>query len=75
MAVDNRVPTEDVLWTAEAWAHTYRHAHLEVLATYRPLAGARDPGPWVNETRIAPWVIDVLATRPAAAPARTRDGD
>jgi SAM-dependent methyltransferase len=74
LAVDDRVPAEDVLWTAEAWADTYRRAHLEVLATYRPLAGARDPGPWVNETRIPPWVIDVLAARPGPAPARTRAG-
>ncbi len=66
LAVDSRVPTEDVLWTGDAWADTYRRAGLSILATITPLAGPGDPGPWVNETRIAPWVIYVL-TRPADA--------
>lgn len=59
--VDRQVPTEDVLWTADAYAETYRRAGLDVIETHRPLAGASDPGPWVNETTIPPWTIHVLA--------------
>jgi SAM-dependent methyltransferase len=60
-AVDERTPTEDVLWTPEAWAETYRRAGLSVVATDRPLATTDDPGPWVNETRVPPWTVYVLA--------------
>jgi SAM-dependent methyltransferase len=58
--LDDPRPTEDILWTDEAYAETYRRARLSVAATYRPLARAGDPGRWINETRIPPWVIYVL---------------
>jgi SAM-dependent methyltransferase len=75
LAVDGSVPTEDVLWTGEAWAETYRRAGLSILDTIRPLGDAGDPGPWVNEVRIPPWVIYVLARSAAAAQAHRGDGD
>ena len=75
VAVDQQMPTEDVLWTAEAWAETYRSANLDLLATSRPLADASDPGPCVNETCIPPWAIHVLARPAAAAPTHSRHGD
>jgi hypothetical protein len=33
---------------------------LDLVATYRPLARGDEPIAWVNETRIAPWVIYVV---------------
>lgn len=59
-ALEDRRPVEDVLWTDESYQEVYRLAGLEVLTTHRPLGRDDEPYPWVNETRIAPWVIYVL---------------
>jgi hypothetical protein len=57
---EDRRPVEDVLWTAESYAEVYRAAGLGVAATHEPLATGDEPDRWINETRIAPWVIYVL---------------
>jgi hypothetical protein len=36
---------------------------LEPVKIYKPLAKENEPYRWVNETRIAPWVIYVLRKR------------
>lgn len=56
----DRRPTEDILCTDESYRQIYSRSGLNVVSTYRPLASAEEPYPWVNETRIAPWVIYVL---------------
>lgn len=56
---DNR-PVEDVIWTNEAYQEVFERAGLELVKTYKPLARESEPYQWVNETRIAPWVIYVL---------------
>lgn len=53
-------PTEDILCTDDAYRDIYARAGLEVAAMYKPLARADEPYEWVNETKIAPWVIYVL---------------
>lgn len=58
--LEDRRPVEDVLWTHESYQEVYRRARLDVVATHRPLGRDDEPYPWVNETRIAPWVIYVL---------------
>jgi hypothetical protein len=58
--VPDKRPVEDILWTDEAYRDTYRRAGLEIVETHRPLARDSEPYEWVNETRIAPWVIYVL---------------
>lgn len=58
--VADRRPVEDILWTDEAYQDVYEHAGLEVVKMYKPLAKESEPYEWVNETRIAPWVIYVL---------------
>lgn len=60
----DRRPVEDILCTDESYRELYRKAGLEVLQNLEPLAKGDEPFPWVNETRIAPWVIYVL--KPAA---------
>jgi SAM-dependent methyltransferase len=62
--IDDLRPVEDILWADDAYRETYGRAGLEVVATYRPLGREDEPFEWVNETRIAPWVIYVLG--PAA---------
>lgn len=56
----DRRPTEDILWTDEAYRDVYASAGLNVAAMYKPLAKGDEPYKWVNETTIAPWVIYVL---------------
>lgn len=56
-----RRPTEDILFPDESYRSVYAQAGLKVLAAYKPLAKGDEPYQWVNETKIAPWVIYVLA--------------
>jgi len=60
-------PAEDIVWSDEAYREDYARASLRVVEAVRPLGRADEPFAWVNETRIAPWVIWVLAA--ATAPA------
>jgi SAM-dependent methyltransferase len=57
----DRRPTEDILFTDEAYREVYKEAHLAVVAMHKPLAHGDEPYPWVNETHIAPWVVYVLS--------------
>ncbi len=61
----DRRPAEDVLCTDECYRDIYRRAGLEVVAMHKPLAKGDEPYKWVNETKIAPWVIYVLARQAA----------
>jgi ubiquinone/menaquinone biosynthesis C-methylase UbiE len=56
---DNR-PVEDVVWTDESYRETFQKSGLDVVKVYKPLAKETEPYKWVNETRIAPWVVYVL---------------
>lgn len=53
-------PAEDILWTDESYGEVYARAGLRALARHKPLAKGDEPYKWVNETKIAPWVIYVL---------------
>lgn len=64
--VEDRRPVEDIFWTDEAYREVYGRAGLRVVQTYRPLAKAGEPFEWVNETKIAPWTINVLERADAA---------
>lgn len=59
-------PVEDVLWTDASYREVYARAGLTVVEMDKPLATGHEPYKWVNETRIAPWVIYVLARESAA---------
>jgi len=58
--IEDKRPVEDIVWTDEYYQETYKRAGLELVKTYRPLAGENEPYEWVNETTIAPWVIYAL---------------
>jgi SAM-dependent methyltransferase len=60
---EDRRPVEDIVCTAESYQAVYREAGLKAIQVLEPLARGDEPYAWVNETRIAPWVIYVL--RPA----------
>jgi SAM-dependent methyltransferase len=58
--IDDDRPVEDIMWTDESYQETYQRSQLEVASTYRPLGKEDEPYNWVNETKIAPWVIHVV---------------
>lgn len=58
--VEDLRPVVDIVWGDDAYREVYKQAGLELVETYRPLGNDDDPVVWVNETRIAPWVIYVL---------------
>ena len=53
-------PVEDILWTDESYRAVYREAGLSVVQVFAPLAKGDEPYSWVNETKIAPWIIYLL---------------
>ncbi len=62
-ATDDKRPVEDIIWPDMAYQEVFKRAGLQVVRTYKPLAKKSEPYQWVNETRIAPWVIYVLKNR------------
>lgn len=58
--IEDKRPVIDIVWTDESYREVYKMAELEIVKTYRPLAKKNEPYKWVNETKIAPWVIYVL---------------
>jgi SAM-dependent methyltransferase len=58
--IEDTRPVEDVVWTDESYREVHGESGLEAVRTYRPLGRASEPYLWVNETRIAPWVVYVL---------------
>lgn len=53
-------PCYDIFCSPEAYQQIYKTVGLEILHTEKPLATGKEPYRWVNETRIAPWMIYVL---------------
>lgn len=58
--IDDKRPVEDIIWPDEDYRETYSRAGLELIETLKPLAKEDEPYEWINETKIAPWVIYVL---------------
>jgi ubiquinone/menaquinone biosynthesis C-methylase UbiE len=59
-AINDGRPVEDVVWKDEDYREIYAQTGFAVEAMYEPLALETEPFEWVNETKIAPWVIYVL---------------
>ena len=58
--LEDKRPVEDIIWTGEYYQEVFKRAGLELVKTHKPLAKENEPYKWVNETRIAPWVIYIL---------------
>jgi len=58
--VEDQRPVDDILWPDLDYRKVFKTAGLELISTYRPLGKQSEPFSWVNETKIAPWVIYVL---------------
>lgn len=59
-AIDDKRPVEDIIWPDKDYRETYKKAGLKLVQIHKPLATEDEPFEWVNETKIAPWVIYVL---------------
>jgi SAM-dependent methyltransferase len=53
-------PVEDIIWKDDAYREVYDLAGLKVLQKYEPLGLDSEPYDWINEIKIAPWVIYLL---------------
>jgi SAM-dependent methyltransferase len=53
-------PVEDVACSKDSYLGIYREAGLAAVASHEPLGRSDEPFAWVNETRVAPWRIDVV---------------
>jgi len=58
--VDDNRPVEDIIWFHEDYSALFSQAGLEVEAYFKPLGNKEEPFNWVNEEKIAPWIIYVL---------------
>ena len=58
--VEDQRPVEDIVWTDEYYHRSYQKAGLEIVDTFKPLAKDNEPFNWINETKIAPWIVYVL---------------
>ena len=54
-------PVTDILWCDADYRQRFREVGLWPLEVQRPLAREEEPGPWISEREIPPWVIYVLA--------------
>ncbi len=57
---DDKRPVEDIVWPDRDYREVYAKAGLELIDSIRPLAKNSEPFKWINETKIAPWVVYVL---------------
>jgi len=62
-------PVVDIVWSDEAYRDVYAAAGLHVALMHKPLAREDEPYAWINETKIAPWVIYLLNK---VSPSQTR---
>ncbi len=58
--IEDKRPVEDVLWGDDAYQEIFASTGFQWIDTFKPLAKESESFAWVNETRIAPWVIYVL---------------
>ena len=53
-------PVEDIICPDEKYREIYLKSELRLISILKPLATGNEPYNWVNETKIAPWVIYIL---------------
>jgi len=59
-AIADKRPVEDVLWMDEDYQDVFEKSGLKLITTYKPLAKETEQYDWINEIKIAPWVIYLL---------------
>jgi len=56
----NPIPCEDIFWTDDDYKKTFTKAGLELIHSHKIFGKPNEPFNWINETKIAPWIIYVL---------------
>jgi hypothetical protein len=62
-AVDGNTPVDDIIWFDEDYKELFEKTGMEPVDVLKPLGKDTEPYNWVNETKIAPWVIYVLSKK------------
>jgi SAM-dependent methyltransferase len=58
--LEDKRPCEDIFWNDSDYRNQFSKAGLQLINSYKPLADSSEPFEWVNETKIAPWIIYVV---------------
>ena len=58
--VEDKRPVEDIIWFDEDYRELFKKTGLGLVESHKPLGKDDEPYRWVNETRIAPWIIYIL---------------
>ena len=58
--IDDKRPCYDIFFLDEDYKKVFSKSGLDIVKTYKPLAKGDESYGWVNETKIAPWVIYLL---------------
>lgn len=61
--INDKRAVEDNICFDEQYQQIFDGAQLKLINVFKPLAYPHEPFAWVNETRIAPWVIYVLKAK------------
>ena len=61
--VDDARPIVDTIWYPADYEALFRDAGFGVERTEHPLARPDEPGPWLSEATVAPWVVYLLQDR------------
>jgi ubiquinone/menaquinone biosynthesis C-methylase UbiE len=54
-------PCFDIFWTDKDYRELFSASGFKLLNLLKPLATGTEPVMWINETRIAPWIIYMLS--------------
>jgi len=63
-AAGDTTPVTDILCPDQEYHHLFSAAGLELLEMRKTLARPEETGPWISETRTAPWCIYILRPMP-----------
>lgn len=58
--INDKRPCYDIFCTNKDYKKIYENSGLQLIDVKKPLATGYETYSWVNETKIAPWVIYVL---------------
>jgi SAM-dependent methyltransferase len=61
--VEDIRPVTDIIWYEEDYDYSFQKSGLTVSDIHYPLGNKNDSIEWVNETKIAPWVIYTLSKK------------
>lgn len=58
--VEDKRPVEDIVWFDNDYRDLFFNSGLNLIESCKPLGKPEEPYRWINEMKIAPWIIYVL---------------